>query len=380
MASLLCGACIVSFVLGVAGHGAIVTPRSRNSVDYLVGVNVPAHWPSDRECTNITGGPCNNGQAPFWYSQGCFIGCPQCDHLSGRRQVDLCGSGMKRSIDPKYRTVNRNSTPGSPEDIYKHNPWNAPGRAPVGDPCGLAGGTPWAPEVGEAGVYTKTKYAHHGMNGTLLKPLEDGVPLVQWKIGGEAEVTWQLENNHGGGYSWRLCPADEPLTEECFQRHQLEFVPDQQAVVFKNGTLKRIKSTLVTEGTFPPGSMWSTLPIPADWLGPRCLPGPNDTSSTPNACEAWEHTNIDGPCKPCPGTPGSDCSRCDNGNAPSFPVPYPGFVGCDHHHAIRDVVKIPSSLKPGKYILGWRWDCEATAQVWENCADIILVADAAFIV
>ena len=26
------------------------------------------------------------------------------------------------------------------------------------------------------------------------------------------------------------------------------------------------------------------------------------------------------------------------------------------------------------YVLGWRWDCEATAQVWSNCADVTLVA------
>ena len=42
---------------------------------------------------NITGDPCHNGQAPFWYSQGCFIGCDECDHKSGRRQIDLCGKG-----------------------------------------------------------------------------------------------------------------------------------------------------------------------------------------------------------------------------------------------------------------------------------------------
>lgn len=374
MTVLLQGVCIGCFFFGAAGHGALVSPRSRNSVDYLVGVNVPAHWTSDRECTNITGGPCNNGQAAFWYSQGCFIGCPKCDHLSGRRQVDLCGLGKVATLDPSYRTVNRKATPGSPEDIYKHNPWRAPGQAPVADPCGMAGGTPWKAEVGEAGVYTATKYAHHGMKGSLLKALVNGLPPTVWKIGGEAEVTWQLENNHGGGYSYRLCPADEPLTEECFQKHQLDFVQDQQGVVLKNGTVVLIKGTFVDKGTYPAGSMWSTLPVPSDWLGPRCLPGPNDTKATPNACEDWEHSNVDGPCKPCPGTPGSDCSRCDNGPTPSFPVPYPGFVGCDHHHAIRDKVKVPPTLKPGKYVLNWRWDCEATAQVWENCADVVLAA------
>ena len=36
-------------------------------------------------------------------------------------------------------------------DIYKHNPWRAPGSAPVLDACGLAGGTPWGGDVGEWG-------------------------------------------------------------------------------------------------------------------------------------------------------------------------------------------------------------------------------------
>ena len=27
----------------------------------------------------------------------------------------------------------------------------------------------------------------------------------------------------------------------------------------------------------------------------------------------------------------------------------------------------------GKYVLGWRYDCEAAAQVWSNCADTTLV-------
>ena len=36
------------------GHAALVTPRSRNSIDYLVGVNAPEHWPSDAGCANIS--------------------------------------------------------------------------------------------------------------------------------------------------------------------------------------------------------------------------------------------------------------------------------------------------------------------------------------
>ena len=33
---------------------------------------------------------------------------------------------------------------------------------------------------------------------------------------------------------------------------------------------------------------------------------------------------------------------------------------------VEDRVKIPKTLKPGKYVVGWRMDCEETAQIWAN--------------
>jgi len=27
-------------------------------------------------------------------------------------------------------------------------------------------------------------------------------------------------------------------------------------------------------------------------------------------------------------------------------------------------------IEPGKWALGWRWDCEESTQVWASCADI----------
>ena len=79
----------------------------------LVGVNT-------QRCSNITGENCTNGQASFWYSQGCFIGCPTCDNASGRRQTDLCGLGKKQTLtDPKFWSVNRDAVPFSELDIYQ---------------------------------------------------------------------------------------------------------------------------------------------------------------------------------------------------------------------------------------------------------------------
>ena len=41
----------------------------------------------------------------------------------------------------------------------------------------------------------------------------------------------------------------------------------------------------------------------------------------------------------------------------------------------RVVLRGLKGLKPGKYVLGWRYDCEETAQVWQNCADVKVVAE-----
>jgi hypothetical protein len=39
---------------------------------------------------------------------------------------------------------------------------------------------------------------------------------------------------------------------------------------------------------------------------------------------------------------------------------------------IEDAVKIPTDLTPGEYVLGWRWDCEETTQIWQSCSDITI--------
>ena len=41
---------------------------------------------------------------------------------------------------------------------------------------------------------------------------------------------------------------------------------------------------------------------------------------------------------------------------------------------IVDTLAIPADTPPGKYVLGLRWDCEKSAQVWSSCADIEIAA------
>jgi len=89
---------------------------------------------------------------------------------------------------------------------------------------------------------------------------------------------------HGGGYSYRICPASSPLTEACFQSHPLDFVPSKSALLLPDGSRIPITPLHVSTGTQPAGSTWSRIPIPPTDLGPRCLPGPKDNASTPHGC------------------------------------------------------------------------------------------------
>jgi len=351
------------------GHGAIVLPRSRNAVDHDASFKWhPAQAPCT--CSNGTEG-CSNGQACYWYNQGCFIGCPTCDNLSGRAQYDICHMGKNATLnDPQLRTVNRRSPAGSALDIYKHNPWRAPGNAPVSDPCGLAGGTPWTEDVSEWGEYATTTHAQHGDHGTLL-PKNSSLGIATWKIGSEVEVMWQITANHGGGYQYRMCLASSNISEACFRQTPLAFNQAKQQIVLTNGTRISIAGSFVSEGTEPAGSTWAMNPIPPTGLG------------------ADEHTpDKDHPfCKPCPlpvfdpktGI-ARDCTTCDNTPEPAFPPPCSlsdaphGCQGNEGGASVSDMVVIPSTLAPGEYILQWRLDCEATAQVWTNCADVNLVA------
>jgi len=42
---------------------------------------------------------------------------------------------------------------------------------------------------------------------------------------------------------------------------------------------------------------------------------------------------------------------------------------------IHDEVNVPSNLPAGRYLLGWRWDCDCGLQMWSNCADVELVSN-----
>ena len=151
----------------------------------------PDNWGCN--CINASA-ICDVAQSCFWFSNGCTIGCAACDGgakgPTNPNTKDRCGSGMRATINaPRHRTMNRNATAGSPEDLYKHNPWRAAGSAPVSDPCGVAGGGIYGHEGGEA-KYVTTQFAKLGDLGSkVLPPLPTG---IVWVAGTEVETAWPV--------------------------------------------------------------------------------------------------------------------------------------------------------------------------------------------
>lgn len=40
---------------------------------------------------------------------------------------------------------------------------------------------------------------------------------------------------------------------------------------------------------------------------------------------------------------------------------------------IVDRLRLPADLPAGEWVLGWRWDCEESTQVWASCSDVTIV-------
>ena len=180
------------------------------------------------------------------------------------------------------------------------------------------------------------------------------------------------------GYQYRLCPADEPLTEACFQQMPLEFVKSQHRLLWNNGSLIHVLGE--EQGVFvsgkgvtfgPDGSTWARNPIPRVNTDNRGLANVTDCNETGRnggrnlpACQQFPALcpQDKGTFPMCSQTQGWPCSYDGSGQ---------GVCSGDWTAGlIADQVIVPENIKPGKYVLGWRYDCEETAQVWQNCADV----------
>jgi len=318
----------------VAAHGMLNAPASRSGGARLLG------------------GDCSGG-ACLWFTNN----------------VKIPG---KPTLPQSARTWQRNATTES--DIFRLAPWRAPGTAPVlGSGCGVAGGSAKFYNNGgrtPAGI-------PQGMDGLKLPRLPAESPT--WVKGSAVSVGWGISANHGGGYSYRLCKADGNVTEECFQRTPLKFARgEESSIVFRHNG-KQIGRTVISEGTFPPGSEWVVNPVPGCFIcdaRQSCgepLPPVSGRANTSWSTQVECYADCDGLTASRPG------STCPPGTA-QFLEPLIGISGFGGNGvgegvfdwSVFDTVVVPEDIPAGEYLLSWRWDCEESFQVWQNCADVVV--------
>lgn len=277
--------------------------------------------------------------------------------------------GLPVLNDAWIRSVNVNES-NTALDWSKANPWRAPGTAPVlGSGCGIAGGGP-------------VIYANGGTPPRGIEQGVDGITLPKktatiWPRGSIQEVGMAVSANHAGGYSWRLCKDDGNVSEACFQQNQLRFAGSKQWIYYASQEWSEIPLTKVSQGTYPEGSEWARFPVPS------CVQcHPESACGTPlkpmpggDYGSAWnQQVNCNGACH------GSSSSK-RTGSCPAgsqFPEPLRGMSGFGKsvwEWSVVDQVVVPDNLEPGDYLLSWRWDCEQSDQVFQNCADIKITVD-----
>jgi hypothetical protein len=218
-------------------------------------------------------------------------------------------------------------------------------------------------------AYNATRFAKQGDLGTEVLPKRSDLYQTVWTRGAVEKTRWEITAQHGGGYIYQLCKAssNKDITEECFASNPLEFAkPYTQRMIFSDPSKDYdLNMTVVAEGG---GTGWAFNPFiyssnaPCDW----------NPSVTGEHCK-WN-------CKKC-GAPwyaaDGACPDPNCGHHKELPstinygkgVKYPVHGG----NTIEDSVVVPTSIPVGEYVLRWRWDCEASSQVWTTCSDITIV-------
>merc|ERR1712048_1415926 len=334
--------------LGVSSHGVIYEPPART------GGGIFMLQPT------CAGGSC------LWFNQGCTIGCEKCD---GKGTVFPDASDCKNPAKPTIAFGDKELRTYALNDIYrledwtKHHPWRYPGSAPVEDPCGIAGGWFTAGEKGNGGdAPPGIPQGERGTKSNFSIPLID---KTQWVAGSTVEVAWGITANHGGGYQYRLCPADQEPTEACFQKHVLPFVGDKQWLQYGDGqdVNNRTEIPVVEVGgekVVPAGSKWRRNPIP-----------PCNTPIAGGALHTFSGL-CTGPTFKAPGAWGFGPGACGSSLPGTFCFPEE-FLNQNFDFGIVDQVQVPD-VPPGDYVISFRWDSEQTPQVWNSCADVTIVA------
>jgi hypothetical protein len=327
---------LLSLAVGAAGHGAMTRPPPRNGLVDPPGCTMP------NDSTH---------SVPDHQNSECY-----------RHMRWFCGVAGTSPVD----CATPPGLPSIPESMYSSPPGFVWSGGTPSEPCPGCMNIPWrsagsSVPASACGVFE-------------LDPRQNGVKLnltqrTVWKSGQIVTLGHSIAANHGGGYSWRLCPASTDLSdphqaEDCFRRYPLPFA-DQSHTIQWSGNLTvrdsvKISASQTSSGTTPAGSTWRRHPIPSLEF---CAVGPCDVSKCP---AGWTQS-------PCPAFK-PPCDGCWGGV-----VDAQGGAGNSHHEdfEVLDDVVIPTDWPAGDYTLQWRWDTESLPgykQVWTNCADVTIKA------
>jgi len=378
---------LAQLVMRVSAHVDLMWPPQRiqnpTGVPGAAAGVFPTHLQGAGGCLNF---------ACMWFNQGCQPGCSKCSDIANipvnpnETVIDTCsepkGTMAPTLTDPRLRTFKDSPTNG---DWTRSNPWRSPGYAPVVSPCGLAGGG------NSPGDWMSDSLTRHIRSGAATPPfIRRGFdardvpagPQAKWPQGSVQDVAWSIFDNKGGGYAYRLCPKNSNLTEECFQRHHLEFASNNSWIQYGNDHSNRtaIPATRVSTGTWPEGSTWTKNPIP-----PCAEQDGSPSQNPPNCPEPMFEP-------PLPGLFGDGAGPCVtwaiHGPVEGYQTLYDTFgavvyqAPCTRRQAldlaikfqfsIFDQVVVPKDLPPGEYVLSFRLDAEQTPQVWGQCADVLV--------
>jgi hypothetical protein len=235
------------------------------------------------------------------------------EHDGGTQVENGCGwltnaveiPGKPTLIDPALLTTAESIADPLDHAGVATRPWRSPGNAPVKSPCGN-------------NIY------HSELDGLDLPP---NPTQTTWRQGEVVTVASSIYINHGGGWSWRLCPKSASVTEACFQEHVLDFADSNQTLRFTDGHDVVIPARHTQDGK------WARNPVPAAL---------EEGQAHPDAFQ--------------------------------FPMPAEGLIPAQWDYSVVERVVVPESIASGEYLLSWRWDCELSRQVWLNCADITVAA------
>lgn len=306
--------------VGVNGHGAVIWPPNWQDGQAI---------PLDERWNNTIVGPYVDPNTNKAYNKG---------YTMLTDQAYLGGNGNE--YQGKGEVTNKDRKQCNKKCRREKTPWSSPGKAPVlGGGCGAFGGNPYG-----CPAHKDNKSPGHwchddceGCNGwnkwtwafgasALATPYPQA-KTTRWQRGTVETVAYVSRNDHGGGYTYRLCklPSGEggkderkaSLTEECFANNILNFATNYTLtrltgkINLGSEWRKEFKSD-ITDGTNPPGSAWRPLS--------EFAYGPNKKGKLN-----------------------------------------------------KDLVQVPESITKGEYVLSWRWDTETAPQIWMSCAWIDIV-------